>query len=90
MNQDYCFLTAHEHYAPYACGRGIFRYALKETLDIEFSRVLSDLFEALEQVNNNRYYIKKYIGQGPPELTPVEIIDYEVCKAESSLALDSG
>lgn len=51
------FLTAHAHYAVYACGRGIFRYVLKETLDIELPRVLSSLFEALEQVNNNRYYI---------------------------------
>lgn len=51
------FLTAHVHYAVYACGRGIFRYVLKETLDLEFPRVLSSLFEALEQVNNNRYYI---------------------------------
>lgn len=51
------FLTAHVHYAVYACGRGIFRYVLKEALDIELPRVLSDLFDALERVNNNRYYI---------------------------------
>lgn len=51
------FLTAHAHYAVYACGRGIFRYVLKETIDIELPRVLDSLFEALEQINNNRYYI---------------------------------
>ena len=30
------------------------------------------------------------IGQGLPELTPVEIVGYEVCEAGSPLALDNG
>lgn len=34
--------------------------------------------------------IKKYIGQGLPELTPVEIVGYEVDEAGSPLALDNG
>ena len=29
-------------------------------------------------------------GQGLPELTPVEIVGYEVCEAGSPLALDNG
>ncbi len=50
-------LTAYSNYAVYACGRGIFRYVLKETMESELPRVLDSLFEALEQVNNNKYYI---------------------------------
>ena len=34
--------------------------------------------------------IKKYIGQGLPKLTPVEIVGYEVDEAGSPLALDNG
>ena len=32
----------------------------------------------------------KYIGQGQPKFTPVEIVDYEVYEAGSPLALDNG
>ncbi len=31
-----------------------------------------------------------YVGQELPELTPVEIVDYEVDEAGSPLALDNG
>ena len=37
-----------------------------------------------------RNSIKKYIGQGLPELTPVEIVGYEVDEAGNPLALDNG
>lgn len=50
------FLTAYSSYAVRACGRGIFRYVLKETLDDELPRVLDSLFKALEQIDNNKYY----------------------------------
>lgn len=33
---------------------------------------------------------EKYIGQGLPGLTPVEIVGYEVDEAGSPLALDNG
>lgn len=50
-------LTAYPRYAVYACGRGIFRYVLKETIEIELPRVLDSLFRALGQVNNSKYYV---------------------------------
>ena len=34
--------------------------------------------------------VKKYIGQGLPESTPLEIVGYEVNEAGSPLALDNG
>lgn len=51
------FLTAHIQYAPYACGRGIFRYIMKDTMEDELPRVLNKLFEALDNENNNQFYI---------------------------------
>jgi len=50
-------LTAYSNYAVYACGRGIFRYVLKDTMKEEVPRALESLFQALEQVNNHKYYI---------------------------------
>lgn len=51
------FLTAHIQYAPYACGRGIFRYIMKEAMDVELPRALDKLFEALEREHNDQYYM---------------------------------
>lgn len=51
------FLTAHIQYAPYACGRGIFRYVMKDAMDTELPRALNKLFEALEREHNDQYYV---------------------------------
>lgn len=51
------FLTAHIQYAPYACGRGIFRYIMKDTMDTELPRVLNKLFETLEREHNDQCYV---------------------------------
>lgn len=50
-------LTAYSNYAVYACGRGIFRYVLKDAMEEELPRALESLFKALEQINNNKYYV---------------------------------
>lgn len=50
------FITADAGYAVEACGKGIFRYVLKETLDAELPGLLSDLFACLERMDNENFY----------------------------------
>ena len=58
----------------------------KTDTNIYYSTILS-LYANTEKKTN---IIKKYIGQGLPELTPVENVGCEVDEAGSPLALDNG
>lgn len=52
------FLTAFSVYAVKACGMYIFRYILKEQLEMELPLVLDDLYKYLQhQVNEKKYQI---------------------------------
>lgn len=59
------FLTAYERYSVDACGMNIFRYLLKERLDIRFETVMNDLFYRLDMMKDNGLYVisnqRKYV-----------------------------
>ena len=50
------FITADAGYAVEACGKGIFRYILKDVLDAALPGLLSDLFGCLERMENENFY----------------------------------
>ncbi len=57
---------------------------------VEKKILLAIIFVALLVFDEFCCKEETYIGQGLPELTPVEIVGYEVNEAGSPLALDNG
>ena len=52
-------------------------------------QVIQNLRGSMTAINHIQQILQME-WQGLPELTPVEIVGYEVCEAESILALDNG